>query len=171
MQAALLVQDSMTRIRSGGVGRMRKLLSLAIMLAAASSVPVYADQATPSGADKGSAVKLRITIGAAVLTATLEDTPAARDFASLLPLTLTLRDYAGTEKISDLPRRLSTEGAPAGIDPSVGDITYYAPWGNLTLFYNDFTYLSGLLLLGKLDSGADVLNKPASLVARFELAQ
>lgn len=41
-----------------------------------------------------------------------------------LPLTLTLKDYAGTEKISDLPKRLSTEGAPSGSDPSVGDITY-----------------------------------------------
>lgn len=46
----------------------------------------------------------------------------------LLPLTLTLEDYASTEKISDLPKRLSTQGAPAGIDPSVGDVTYYAPW-------------------------------------------
>jgi hypothetical protein len=43
------------------------------------------------------------------------------------PLTLTLEDYASIEKISDLPERLSTEDAPAGIDPAVGDITYYAP--------------------------------------------
>jgi hypothetical protein len=36
----------------------------------------------------------------------------SRDFAALLPLTLTLKDYAATEKISDLPKRLSTDGAP-----------------------------------------------------------
>jgi hypothetical protein len=35
------------------------------------------------------------------ITATLDDNEIARDFASLLPLTLT--DYAATEKISDLP--------------------------------------------------------------------
>ena len=44
---------------------------------------------------------------------------------ALAPITLTLDDYAGTEKISNLPRKLSTAGAPAGSDPSVGDIAYY----------------------------------------------
>jgi hypothetical protein len=49
-----------------------------------------------------------------------------------------LKNYASTEKISYLARKLSTEGAPAGCDPDVGDITYYAPWGNLAIFYKDF---------------------------------
>jgi acetyl esterase/lipase len=57
-------------------------------------------------------MSLRITIGEKVVTATLTDNETARDFVSLLPLTLTLKDYNETEKISDLPRRLSTKGAP-----------------------------------------------------------
>jgi hypothetical protein len=36
---------------------------------------------------------------------------------------LALSDYDETEKISDLPRRLSTAGAPEGVDPAEGDIT------------------------------------------------
>jgi hypothetical protein len=62
------------------------------------------------------------------LRGTLDDTAAGRDFASLLPLTLTLTltDFHATEKISDLPPRLSTEGAPAGTAASAGDITYSA---------------------------------------------
>ena len=43
---------------------------------------------------------IRLDVDGTPLTATLEDTEAARDFASLLPLTLTLEDYASTEKIS-----------------------------------------------------------------------
>src|SRR3954452_16429950 len=78
-------------------------------------------------------MKIRVDIEGAAITATLLDTATARDFASLLPLALTLNDYAATEKISDLPRRLSTEGAPLGSDPSVGDIAYYSPRGNLAL--------------------------------------
>jgi hypothetical protein len=39
-------------------------------------------------------------------------------------MTLTLEDYASTEKIGHPPRKLSTAGAPAGVDPSVGDIAY-----------------------------------------------
>jgi len=83
-----------------------------------------------------SGMKIRLTVGDKVLTANLIDSKTTRGFISLLPLTLTLEDYAGTEKISNLPKRLSTEGAPSGIDPSVGDITYYAPWGNLAIFYH-----------------------------------
>jgi hypothetical protein len=113
-------------------------------------------------------MKLRITIDGTALTATLDDTEAARDFASLLPLTLSLRDYAATEKISDLPRKLSTKGAPAGVAPSVGDITYYAPWGNLALFYKDFAYSTGLVKLGRIDSGVDALRRAGPLTARIE---
>lgn len=81
------------------------------------------------------------------------DSQAGRDFVSMLPLTLTFRDYASTEKIADLPRRLSTEGAPAGHEPSAGDFTYYAPWGNLAMFYRDFRYGNGLVPLGVIESG------------------
>ncbi len=64
-------------------------------------------------------MKIRIALEDAVTTATLTDSRTARDFVSLLPLTLTLEDYAGTEKISYLPQKLSTEDAPTGSDPAV----------------------------------------------------
>jgi hypothetical protein len=83
------------------------------------------------------------------------DNPTSRDFLSKLPLTLTFEDYARTEKVSYLPNKLSTEKAPSGMEPVTGDFTYYAPWGNLAIFYNDFSYSSGLVLLGKIESGID----------------
>ncbi len=45
----------------------------------------------------------------------------------MLPLTLPFEDYAETEKIAYLPGKLTTQTAPEGIDPQVGDIAYYAP--------------------------------------------
>ena len=122
----------------------------------------------PCGAE-GSGMRIRLIFGDKVLMGTLIDSKTTRDFISLLPLTLTLRDYAGTEKICDLPKRLSTEGAPSGSDPSVGDITYYAPWGNLAIFYRDFGYASGLVILGKIDSGIEALNVPDSVKVTIEL--
>jgi hypothetical protein len=113
-------------------------------------------------------MKICMTVEGTPLTATLEDSAAARDFASLLPLSLTLTDYAATEKVSDLPRRLSTEGAPPGSDPDVGDITYYAPWGNLAVFYRDFGYSKGLVKLGRLDAGVEALQRPGSLRVTIE---
>ena len=100
---------------------------------------------------------------------TLEDNATTRDFVALLPLTLTLRDYNRTEKISDLPKKLSTEGAPSGSDPNVGDIAYYAPWGNIAIFYRDFGYSAGLVKLGKLDGDADSLRNTKTTKATVEL--
>ncbi|WP_260436370.1 cyclophilin-like fold protein [Burkholderia sp. Bp9143] len=103
------------------------------------------------------AMQINMDIEGTTITATLENSAAARDFASLLPLTLTLNDYAATEKISDLPRRLSTIGAPAAMTPKVGDVTYYAPWGNLAIFHKGFRYSEGLVKLGTLDTGIEIM--------------
>jgi len=112
---------------------------------------------------------LRLTFGDQVATATLYNRPTSRDFVSLLPLTLTLKDYAATEKISDLPRKLSTHGAPPGSDPAIGDLTYYAPWGNLALFYKDFGYSRGLIRLATLDCGLDAFAAVRPVTVTIEL--
>jgi hypothetical protein len=128
-------------------------------------------QANEVANKKAEDMKIRITIGDKVVTATLNDSEATRDFVSLLPLTLTLEDYAKTEKISYLPRKLSTTGAPAGSDPDVGDIAYYPPWGNLAIYYRDFGYSSGLVILGKIDGDVEAFNAPGSVKATVELVK
>ena len=102
-------------------------------------------------------MQIKLRLAEAELSASLIDSETTRDFVSLLPITLTLKDYEGTEKISDLPRRLSTAEAPPGADPDVGDIAYYAPWGNLAIFYKDFGYSTGLVKLATLDAGIEKL--------------
>lgn len=113
-------------------------------------------------------MKIRLTIAGKAATATLIDNATARDFLSLLPMTLKLDDYAFTEKIANLPKKLSTQDAPAGVDPDVGDITYYAPWGNLAIFYRDFGYSAGLIKLGRFDAGIEALDVRGSLNATIE---
>ncbi len=83
------------------------------------------------------AVNIRLTTDGRVVNATLNDSAAARDFASLLPLTLELSDFHETERIADLPRRPATAGAPGSADPQVGDLAFYAPWGNLAIYYRE----------------------------------
>ena len=117
-------------------------------------------------------MKIRLTLEDRKITATLIDSKTSQDFISLLPLTLTLEDYVGTEKISYLPKRLSTEDAPAGSDPSVGSVTYYAPWGNLAIFYRDFGYSKGLVLLGKIDAeGIEALKISGNVNVTIERAE
>lgn len=125
---------------------------------------------TEKSPERSDTLKIKITVeGSTELTATLIDSKTTQDFIALLPLTITLEDYGGTEKISYLPGKLSTRGAPEGIDPSVGDITYYAPWGNLAIFIHDFGYSSGLVLLGKFDGDMSVLNVSGPVSVMVEL--
>ena len=153
----------------------RALLPVFLLLLAGSTGPA-ADLPLPQPAQAGasqeaSRMKIRIELEGRSLTATLENTEAARDFLSLLPLTLALTDYNSTEKVADLPRKLSTQGAPAGVDPEVGDIAYYAPWGNLALFYRDFGSSSGLVKLGRLDSGVEFLRGRGPLSVTIQRAE
>ena len=101
----------------------------------------------------------------------LDANAAARDFVALLPLTLTLEDYAATEKIATLPRKLSTAGAPAGTTPVAGDFSYYAPWGNLAIFHKPFRYSEGLIRLGRIERGMEVIRVEGRLTVRIELVK
>lgn len=122
----------------------------------------------PHALAQGTSMNIRLYIDDAVATATLEDSVAARDFAALLPLRLTLTDYAVVERIADLPRKLSTQGAPAGTTPKTRDIAYYAPWGNVAFFVGDAAYATGLVRLGRIDSGLPALQRNGPLQVRIE---
>ena len=113
-------------------------------------------------------MNIKMTIAGQIIMATLEESHSARDFFAMLPLTLPLEDYASTEKIAYLPRKLTTQDAPKGIDPDAGDITYYAPWGNLAIFYRDFGYSTGLIKLGRIESGLTHLTTTPSASITIE---
>lgn len=117
-------------------------------------------------------MKIQMTVdGAVIARATLDNNDSARDFAALLPLDISLKDYAATEKIADLPRKLSVKGAPDAYTPSAGDISYYAPWGNLAMFYRDGDFSSGLVRLARLDSGINAVQHLGSATVRIERAE
>lgn len=93
---------------------------------------------------------IQIVAGEHVIHATLEDNVATQSFLAMLPLELELSDYHNTEKIAYLPDALDTQGMPKAMDPEVGDFTYFAPWGNIALFYKDFGHSPGLVKLGEI---------------------
>jgi hypothetical protein len=104
---------------SAGCGIGRESLAEATAPATVSTPP-------PNSENMQSALKVKFTIGSEEAAATLHDTATARDFASLLPLTITMGDLFGREKPGQLPREL----APGGTHQftySVGDVAYWAP--------------------------------------------
>lgn len=102
--------------------------------------------------------QLRLTFEGGEAIIVLEDNATTRDFLTMLPTTLTFEDYAGSEKISYLTQDLSTADAPANYDPQVGDVTLYEPWGNLAIFYGDAGSSSGLVPMGHVESGLELLS-------------
>lgn len=115
---------------------------------------------------------VKMTVGESELYITIYDNPTSRDFLSKLPLTLTFEDYNATEKISYLPETLTTEDAPGSFDPDVGDVALYAPWGNLSVFYKDFRDSAGLISIGHIDEGIEVLAEiDSSFTAVLELIE
>lgn len=116
------------------------------------------------------AVRVRMLFGDHEAVVSLVDNPSSRDFLSLLPLTMTFEDFNHIEKISVLPRKLQTAGAPSSCDPDVGTFAYYVPWGNLSIFYRDFRHSSGLVPLGHVEWGMEALAaQHGDFEARLEL--
>lgn len=95
---------------------------------------------------------IRITVNDQTFTAQLADHPTARDLVDQLPLTLRFRDFNRVEKIAQLPRPLTMDGVPAGDDPEINDIGYYAPSGGLVFYYGDVGYWNGIVRIGRLDA-------------------
>ncbi|MBU3201150.1 hypothetical protein KPL48_17915 [Clostridium estertheticum] len=102
-------------------------------------------------------VRIRLTFNNKEIIVKMNDSPTSLNFVEKLPMTLSFKNYGGTEKISYLPQKLSTKGSPSGYDPSVGELAYYAPWGNICFYYHDFGYSTGLVPLGSIESGIEYL--------------
>ena len=145
------------------MGKVRMALGAVLLFA----LPVAGGAQTEDSA----MTRITVTVDGVALAATLDDTPAGRDFASLLPLDLTLSDYHATEKVPDLPRALDTTGAPARYAAQTGDITLYAPCGNLAIFYKPFPATAGLVRLGAFDEPIDALLKDGEFRVQIERAE
>ena len=115
-------------------------------------------------------MKIRLTVDGQVATATLYDNATARDFAALLPLTLTLTDYARIERIADLPQRLTRGSAESAVPVKAGDLAYYAPWDNLAIFVEDGSgnYTGDLMRLGAVEMRLPALQRPGPLQVTIE---
>ena len=150
-----------------GLSRRALLTSTAAGLAVGCIARTPAN-ASPDG--KGSAVRLRFLFADQDFTATLEDSPPARDLASMLPLDLKITDYATNEKIAWLPRKLTGDGSGRFDTEAVGDLCYYAPWGNLAMFHGPYRWSPGLIRLGRLDRDVAPLLVRGEYPLRIEIA-
>src|SRR5437773_6235244 len=132
---------------------MSRILMAIALAAIFGPIARSADETTTT--NQTPAMKIRLKVGNKVLTATLADNKTARDFVSLLPLTLTMNDLFGREKFGHLPRAIA-EGGKRTRTYEVGQVIYWSPGPDVAIFYrHDRQSIPspGIIVIGKLDSG------------------
>jgi hypothetical protein len=135
-----------------------------------------ANSAPPNSPTKTSTLesqimKIRLKIDDKVITAMLNDSKTTRDFVSLLPLTLTMNDLFRREKFTHLPRAISEEGKRTHTY-EVGQVVYWSPGPDVAIFYrHDGEKIPnpGIIVIGKVDSGLEVLDVVGSVKVAVEL--
>ncbi|MGX4611656.1 MULTISPECIES: cyclophilin-like fold protein [Priestia] len=106
--------------------------------------------------DSISNARIKLTFDNKEVVVRMYNNPISKDFLARLPLTVTFEDYIGKEKISILQKRLSADDVQAGDLSKKGDFAYYAPWGNVAIFYKGFEDATNdLIILGQIESGKE----------------
>ncbi|MFT9474862.1 cyclophilin-like fold protein [Streptomyces sp. Mo3] len=123
-------------------------------------------------ADEQEGTPIRIRIGDQTLDATVWDNPTGRALLEQLPLTLSFEDLNEEEKVGHLDRELTMDGMPDGDDPQVGDLGYYAPWGNVVLYYSDVGRWDGIARIGRIHGNLSVISdQTGDFTATLEAAK
>ena len=118
-------------------------------------------------------MKIRITIADKVVIASVADNATARDFFSLLPLNLSMKDLFGREKYGDLPKALSEKG-PRENRYEVGEIAYWSPAHQFAVYYHqdgESIPSPGIIPIAKIDSGTEAFNVPGAVKVTIEIAK
>ena len=93
----------------------------------------------------------------------LNDSTAARALYDQLPLTLEVDDFSTNEKIFYPPETLDTGDAPQAAG-GAGTLAYYAPWGDVVMFYDDYDADASLYELGQIVSGGEWVSQMSGTI-------
>ncbi len=85
----------------------------------------------------------------------LNNSQASKELYAQLPLQIKVENYSNDEKIFYPPSKLSTNNTPLASNAVAGTLAYYAPWGDVVMFYKDFGNAGGLYELGEVVSGKE----------------
>ncbi|MFX1240692.1 MAG: cyclophilin-like fold protein [Promethearchaeota archaeon] len=99
----------------------------------------------------------------------LNNSQAAKELYEQLPLTITVEDFGNNEKIFYPPKKLDTTGTPLA-NAQFGTLAYYAPWGDVVMFYDDFGSASGLYELGNVISGGEYIKNMSGRIQIKKMA-
>ena len=75
-----------------------------------------------------------------------------------------MENYGSNEKIFYPPKKLNTADSPQAEAHPAGTLAYYAPWGDVVMFYGRFGAAAGLYTLGHAVSGGEHIQGMSSTI-------
>ena len=108
-------------------------------------------------------MKIVVTSGKDTTVFELNNSSAAKDLYAQLPLSIPVEEYGKNEMIFYPPTKLDVTDTPLA-DAQEGTLAYYAPWGDVVMFYARFGRASGLYELGRVDSGGEHIRKMSGMI-------
>jgi len=116
-----------------------------------------------AASDGGKKMKISVNANGNTTVFQLNDSRAAKDLYAQLPLNIEVEDYSHNEKIFYPPKKLATSDTPLA-DARAGTLAYYAPWGDVVMFYKTFGTASGLYELGHAVSGMEHIKDLSGMI-------
>ena len=107
--------------------------------------------------------QISVTCGDTQVVYELNDSPAAQGLLSQLPLTVEVEDFSTNEKVFYPPQELDTSDTPLA-EGGAGTLAYYAPWGDVVLFYDSFSANGSLFELGEAVSGVENIGQMSGTI-------
>jgi hypothetical protein len=114
-------------------------------------------------------MQVKITSKGHTATFRLYDTVAAKEFYDQLPLRLDLTNFRDAQWMFYPPEKLNVTAREAYHDGKKGELSYYAPWGDVFMLYKDFyagdemhrlgINLTGIEEIGKMSDNAIIEKK------------
>lgn len=111
-----------------------------------------------SGKTMAEGVKIVMTVGETAITATLNNSEGAREFADSLPQTVSLTRYGEHEYYGKLTQPL-TETGPLQTGYEVGNLAFWTPGDMFVVYFDEPDKApEGLMILGKVTSDMSVFD-------------
>ncbi|MGR4870181.1 cyclophilin-like fold protein [Variovorax sp. LARHSF232] len=116
-------------------------------------------------------MKIQLKLNGQVTSATLANNRTAREFAAMLPLSITMHDLFEREKFGALPAAISGKGTRTQYCEA-GDIICWSPGPDVAIFYRSAAQpIRGAHHhLGRLDFGVEAFEAPGPLEVIIDLA-
>ena len=117
----------------------------------------------PNSSEDQTTMKINVKANGNTTVFELNNSPAAKELYAQLPLIITVENYSNNEKIFYPPKKLNTTDTPQA-DAQAGTLAYYAPWGDVVMFYGSFGSAAGLYELGHAISGSEYIQRMSGTI-------